>query len=146
MLTQRRIEKRRYSWLERIVPWIAGTLLLIAVLVAVVFAAARSNATPVLGTWVGRGHAGQSVLYHFDRQGHGYRVSGGDREPFRYQLRTGYPNLIRVRFGADPETPEVEGLVRLAEGTLWLELPAPGQPAPRQLGPDALELRRPASR
>jgi hypothetical protein len=103
--------------------------------------------TSIVGSWSGRDESGASVVYSFARDGSGYRMVGGEREPLTYAMTAGYPNLLRITVGAPESARTQKGLVEIrSEGVMRLDLGAPGGPAPEQLTAEALELRRPATR
>lgn len=131
--------------MARAVPWIAGLLTFAATALIALFVMARPEPTPAAGTWVGRDSAGAAVVFYFGPEGAGYRSIDGVRKPLHYEVRPGYPNIIRIRFG-DAAEDAVEGLFQVRDGHMRLDLALPGEPAPRQMGAGTLELDRPATR
>lgn len=101
----------------------------------------------IVGSWVGFTAAGDHVLYFFGADGAGFRSVADVPEPFRYEVLPGYPVFLRLHAVTGLDTLTYHGLLHASSSNqVQLEFAAPGQPAPSQLGPDALRLRRPASR
>jgi hypothetical protein len=101
----------------------------------------------IVGTWTGQDEQNRPVTYAFAPNGTGQRIVDGLREELTYELSIGYPNLIRLTVGSKAVTDVRQGLVQITRNDeMRLELGAPGGPAPRQLSPSALILRRPPTR
>ena len=120
-----------------------GAMAFAACAAALSYLLLQSAPPDLLGSWIGRDSAGAEVVYHFDRDGSGFRVKGGRREPFRYDFTEGYPNTLRLTL--EPDTVTYRGLADVGS-RLRLEFGDPGAPAPRRLSDRALRLRRPPTR
>jgi len=125
--------------------WLALTLF--AVLVAggvgilALYAATRSPEVPVRGTWVGHDGAGGEVVYHFGEDGRGYRVVGGTRQSFGYDLIDGRLDALRLSVRLEGDTAMSHGLAYLRrDGSLDLEFGESGEPPPPRLTGRALHL------
>jgi hypothetical protein len=120
---------------------LAQSLALLAVL-----SACREQ--PIVGTWSGQDEGGAVVVYEFRPDGAGSRRSaGGPPEAFQYEFAAGYPNLISVTFPSPNGLAVRRGLVEIGKsGSIRIELAPAGQPAPSQLGGEALTLWKPGTK
>jgi len=120
---------------------------LAAVVGAIVFTVGAFGQSPLSGMWVGRDDTGAEVVYHFAPDGTGYRRTADCREDLTWSLSEGYPNELRLRLSSDGDTVDFRALVEfVSDARIRLEVGARDRPAPRRMGPAALELRRPPTR
>jgi hypothetical protein len=111
-------------------------------------AVAACGGSDLVGAWTGRDQTGTQITYSFLEDGTGYRIVDAEtRQTFRYLVTAGYPNLIEIELSSGEGAEVRRGLVEVVSETeIRLELAEAGMPAPTQLSPSALTLRRPPAR
>ena len=82
---------KRTGLVPRTVWWVAGYVLVAALVVFAITRPVPPLAASHRGTWVGRDSVGMRVVYHFEPDGSGYRVAAGRTEPLRYEVDLAEP-------------------------------------------------------
>jgi hypothetical protein len=122
-------------------------LMVCGLAIAGLYLLTRDRSLPIAGTWVGVDAAGVNILYHFDADGSGYRTVAGRRDTMSYELSRGHPDLIHLVIGRAGVGVSSRGLLQIVSPDhIRLEVSPPGEGQPAQLGPEAIDLWRPATR